>query len=89
MSGLRIRKLVLAVLTLTTLLAPEAVAAGAQTGGSPPATIPQAAGAAQVPGALRKLLDVGGVSTADGALIIQWPANSGTNQQWRPTVAGL
>jgi ricin-type beta-trefoil lectin protein len=51
-SRLRTRKLVLVVLTLATLLAPEAVgAAAAQTGGTP-ATIPAATGAAPVAGDL-------------------------------------
>ena len=36
-----------------------------------------------------KALDVAGVAMEDGALIIQWPRNGGTNQQWRPAIAGL
>ena len=28
--------------------------------------------------------DVQGGSTADGAKIIQWPANGGSNQEWQP-----
>ncbi len=38
-----------------------------------------------------KLLDVEGVSTADGARAIQWPANGGRNQRWRllPTGDGF
>jgi beta-galactosidase len=31
------------------------------------------------------LVDVEGASDADGARIIQWSANGGTNQQWRLT----
>ncbi|WP_405959777.1 alpha-L-fucosidase [Streptomyces sp. NBC_00024] len=30
-----------------------------------------------------KLLDVSGASSADGAVIIQWPSTGGTNQQWK------
>ncbi len=28
------------------------------------------------------LADVSGASSADGTAVIQWPANSGANQQW-------
>jgi alpha-glucosidase len=28
-------------------------------------------------------VDVQGASTGDGAIIIQWPANGGANQQWQ------
>ncbi|WP_214417035.1 ThuA domain-containing protein [Sphaerisporangium fuscum] len=35
-----------------------------------------------------KLADVRAQSTADGAAVVQWPANSGTNQQWKATDAG-
>jgi hypothetical protein len=34
------------------------------------------------------LLDVGGVSTDDGARVIQWTANGGQNQQWLPQPVG-
>jgi alpha-L-fucosidase len=30
-----------------------------------------------------KVLDVAGLSTADGAGVIQWPWNGGPNQRWR------
>ncbi|MGW2571952.1 RICIN domain-containing protein [Streptomyces sp. NPDC001537] len=30
-----------------------------------------------------KVLDIKDASTADGALVIQWPWTGGTNQQWR------
>jgi alpha-L-fucosidase len=30
-----------------------------------------------------KVLDVSGGSTADGGSLIQWPQNTGTNQQWK------
>lgn len=35
-----------------------------------------------------KCLDVSGVSTADGAQVIQWPCSTGTNQQWQLVAAG-
>ncbi|MFB7513482.1 ThuA domain-containing protein [Streptomyces sp. NPDC056144] len=35
-----------------------------------------------------KKMDVRGGSTADGAAVIQYDANGGTNQQWRLTAAG-
>ncbi|MEV6521487.1 ThuA domain-containing protein [Longispora sp. NPDC051575] len=35
-----------------------------------------------------KLVDVRGVSTANDAAVVQWPATGGTNQQWRATDAG-
>ncbi|MDX6742430.1 ThuA domain-containing protein [Actinocorallia sp. A-T 12471] len=35
-----------------------------------------------------KAADVNGFSSADGASVLQWPVNAGTNQQWRFTDAG-
>ncbi|MFI6316689.1 ThuA domain-containing protein [Nonomuraea sp. NPDC050556] len=35
-----------------------------------------------------KAADVSGRSTADGATVVQWAPNSGTNQQWKATDAG-
>jgi len=34
-----------------------------------------------------QLADVNGASTAQNATVIQWPANSGANQQWYLTLA--
>ncbi len=31
--------------------------------------------------------DVSGQSTSDGAAVVQWTANGGTNQQWQLTPA--
>jgi hypothetical protein len=56
-----------------------------QNGGTAPTPVTTSRGIGQSSG---RCLDVSGASTANGANIVIWSCNAGSNQQWASTAAG-